>query len=256
MPGIPMGEATFQGAVLLYLLGFLAMVLRARRLGRIVVRLGLCLNLLSAGIRYYASWPLLPLFQGPYFLPLFFGVFCLPYLSKEDRTIKFFSAALGLIGLPALFFPNDFYVPFLQSKTVFSHVYFVFGAVGRACFFVSALLAVLFLMGSGKKDKAKTRPVYNWIVWGFVFWTLSMFSAEAWSYLSTGHPVVWEDASMTTTIATWFYYACFLHLHLYGLWSHKFRSMFAAVGALFVFAFTTYPELGAFRVPGFKWAPF
>ncbi len=256
MSGIPPGEATFQGAVLLYLFGFFASLFRARRLSRISIGLGLCSNLLSAGARYYNAWPLLPLFQGPFFLPLFFGVCCTSRFRDDHPKVPLFSGALALMGLTALFFPNDFYVPFLKSKTIFSHLYFVFGVVGRACFFMSALWAVLFLIDNKNQNKGGMGPVYTWVVRGFVFWTLSMFSAEAWSYLSTGYPVVWEDASMTTTIAAWFYYACFLHLHLYGVWSLKFRSIFAAIGAVVVFTFTSYPELGAFRIPEFRWARF
>jgi ABC-type transport system involved in cytochrome c biogenesis permease subunit len=89
----------------------------------------------------------------------------------------------------------------------------------------------------------------RWSVWGFAFWTLSMFSGELWSYLGWGTPVVWDDPAITTVMATWFYYAYLLHLHLTGSWDIRSRTIYAAVGAVVVLSLNCLPEWGPFRWP-------
>jgi ABC-type transport system involved in cytochrome c biogenesis permease subunit len=89
----------------------------------------------------------------------------------------------------------------------------------------------------------------QWTVWGFAFWTLSMFTGELWSYLGWGTPVVWDDPAITTTMATWFFYICLLHLHLTGSWTARSRGVYTAAGALVVLVLNCVPELGPFRFP-------
>ena len=76
-----------------------------------------------------------------------------------------------------------------------------------------------------------------------------MFTGEMWSYLGWGTPVVWEDPAITTTMATWFFYICLLHLHLTGSWTTRSRGIYAAAGALVIFVLNCVPELGPFRWP-------
>lgn len=89
----------------------------------------------------------------------------------------------------------------------------------------------------------------RWAVWGFAFWTLSMFAGELWSYLGWGTPVVWDDPAITTVMATWFYYVCLLHLHLTGGWSIRSRTIYAASGAMVVLGLNCLPEWGPYRWP-------
>ena len=89
----------------------------------------------------------------------------------------------------------------------------------------------------------------RWIVWGFAFWTLSMFTGEMWSYLGWGTPVVWDDPAITTTMATWFFYICLLHLHLTGSWTARGRAAYTAFGGLVVLVLNGVPELGPLRWP-------
>lgn len=159
-----------------------------------------------------------------------------------------------ILGLTAALFPNDFYLPFPLSGSIFAHGFFLFGAVGKACLLVAASYAWAILRrydsidpGSGKKE------VTPWIVAGFAFWTLSMFSGETWSYLGWGSPVVWDDPAITTTLATWFYYGAFLHLHLLKWWNQRRRLLFAAGGAGVIFIMNCWPEMGPWEAPILPW---
>ena len=92
----------------------------------------------------------------------------------------------------ALFFPKDHYLPFLRSKTIFSHLFFVFGVIGKSFFLMAAIHGFVFLRQRRYGREHLTpglKPAMQAVVWGFGFWTFSMFAAEIWSYLGWGSPV-------------------------------------------------------------------
>jgi ABC-type transport system involved in cytochrome c biogenesis permease subunit len=155
---------------------------------------------------------------------------------------------INLLSWSAYFFPNDFYLPFLQFKTLFAHGFFLLGVLGRALFLVAGTGAVMLLMGKSGTDKA--RSIGRFVLWGFFFWTLSVFSGAVWSWLGWGSPIVWDDPVITTTMATWLLYSLMLHLHLTRFSSADSRAWFALAGAAWVFCFNCMPELGPFRPPG------
>ena len=170
-------------------------------------------------------------------------------------------SAICFLSLTAVFFPNDFYLPFLKSRTIFSHLFFLPGVMAKACFIIAGIHAVdhVRLRRTGS-DKQAGKPeagavlknrswTSQWIVWGFAFWSISMFSGEIWSYLGWGSPVIWDDAAILTAMATWFYYACFLHLHLQKTWDSKRRAYAAVFGAALTLVFNFYPDLGKFQFP-------
>ncbi|RLA97477.1 MAG: hypothetical protein DRG83_15805 [Deltaproteobacteria bacterium] len=79
-----------------------------------------------------------------------------------------------------------------------------------------------------------------------------MFSGELWSYLGWGNPVVWDDATIVMSMATWFYYVALLHLYLLKPWDARKRAYAAVAGLLLVFVFNVLPNLGSFRIPNMK----
>jgi hypothetical protein len=213
-------------------------------------------NAVAVLLRYRQAWPMLPMYLGPVALPLCLG--CLFFLIRQHsghaiRARRIVLAQSLLICLAAVLFPKDYYLPFIKSQTVWAHLFLLFGVAGKGCFLVCAALASATLIG--KKTIKPPAPntgngrTLRWAVWGFAFWTLAMFSGELWSYLGWGTPVVWEDPAITTTMATWFFYICLLHLHLTGSWRAGSRDIYAAAGALVIFIFNCIPELGPFRWP-------
>jgi hypothetical protein len=250
---MPFSQYIFHFAALFYVLSWVASLFPHQRGCFLFLVMGLAANLFSVLIRYADSWPMLPLYQGPFFLPLCIGSLSFKTLLKERASRTLAITLICFLSLIAVFFPKDFYLPFIQSKIVFSHLFFLLGVMARACFFVAFIQAFFFLPQNYLLKKngqnIEGSSVTKWIIWGFALLTLSMFSGELWSYLVWGSPVVWEDATIITTMATWFYYGCFLHLHLLKTWNLKKRSLFAAFGALMVFILNCYPEMGKFQVP-------
>jgi ABC-type transport system involved in cytochrome c biogenesis permease subunit len=167
------------------------------------------------------------------------------------RTLLGVMVLLVLLGLC---FPKDFYLPFLKSKTLLAHGFLWFGLAGKACIVLSAIWAFAAL-AADRQAYAKHRLTLalqqslRWAVWGFALWTLSMFSGELWSYLGWGTPVVWEDPALTLTMAAWFFYACYLHLHLTRSWNPPARALYASLGGLAILALTCLPDFGPFRAP-------
>jgi len=231
---------------------------------RCLFGIGLFANFLSAASRYYFSWPLMPMYQRPFFLPLFIGILSLNTIWHRQAEWRLLVSAVCFLSLTAAFFPKDFYLPFLESRTIFSHLFFLPGIVGMACFIIAGIHAIIHIrLYCAKSDgqaqelkKSENRVVSGnkswvsrWIVWGFAFWTISMFSGEIWSYLGWGSPVVWDDAAILTAMGTWFYYACFLHLHLQKMWDSKRRAYAAVFGVVLTLVFNFYPDLGKFQLP-------
>ena len=224
-------------------------------------------NMTAVVWRYWLAWPMLPMYMGPVVLPLFLGVILVLRRHWDDGwTWPAVLTLLVIIALTAVLFPKDYYIPFVKSQTIWAHLFFWFGVAGRGCFLIAAAWAMAGLtMGRGQTERGrngdtqfKSSPRHCsspasrsmlWTVWGFAFWTLSMFTGELWSYMGWGTPVVWDDPAITTTMATWFFYICLLHLHLTGSWTARGRSMYAAAGALVVLVLNCVPELGPFRWP-------
>jgi hypothetical protein len=255
-------QTVFQAAGALYGLALLGALLPGKRplvVATFLVPALVC-NLLVVGLRYHQAWPMLPMHLGAMALPLCLGLLY-PFTAggecEQDQQRMVRRTLLGLMVLLVLMglcFPKDFYLPFLKSKTMLAHGFLWFGLAGKACFVLSAIWALAALAANrqayGKHRLTVTLQLsLRWAVWGFALWTLSMFSGELWSYLGWGTPVVWEDPALTLTMAAWFFYACYLHLHLTRSWNPTARALYASLGGLTVLALTCLPDLGPFRAP-------
>ncbi|BBO82595.1 hypothetical protein DSCO28_31610 [Desulfosarcina ovata subsp. sediminis] len=254
------------GAAVFYCLSFFAAVICARRngAGRYFLYAGLLLNATAVVLRYRLAWPMLPMYFGSAVLPLVLGAMAACSRPPSGEGIRVRQRVLALVAIlmaAAIVFPKDFYIPFIKSRMLPAHLFFWFGEVGKACFLVAGAWATVELRwkkeasengrGGARQEGAAVPHLHymRWTVWGFALWTFSMFSGEIWSYLGWGTPVVWDDPTITTTMATWFFYICLLHLHLTGSWSARSRNLYAAVGVVVVIGLNCLPNLGPFRWP-------
>ena len=252
------------------------------QVSRLLLVPALMANAAVVAWRYWTAWPMLPMYLGPVALPLVLGALAAflgnasgPDRQRVRRAILILTV---IVCLAAMLFPKDYYIPFIKSQTPAAHLFFWFGIAGRGCLLVAAAWAMAGLIvrngesergGSGEGQFPPSVSVspdlplsdsphppvspsslsMRWTVWGFAFWTLSMFSGELWSYLGWGTPVVWDEPAITTTMATWFFYVCLMHLHLTGTWTARGRCAYAAAGALVVLGLSVVPELGPLRWP-------
>ena len=235
---------------------FLPPALRLRWLGWGLLLAALVANTAAVGLRYWLAWPMMPMYLGSAALPLCLGLivaFNRAY-GKNEGMQRLMMTLVVLLASTAVCFPKDFYLPFLKSGTPFAHLFFIFGVVGKSCFLVGSLWAITGLLKKDRLDRdpkpyAALKRSLRWTVWGFAFWTLSMFAGELWSYIGWGTPVVWDEPTITTSMATWFFYICLLHLHLTHTWSARGQGVFAAFGSLVVLGLNCLPDLGPFRWP-------
>lgn len=203
-----------------------------------------------AVLRYWQTWPMTPLFTGSIlFPPLIFILGA--YLPEAERPRLalllrrwMIASALVVVAL-GICFPKDFYLPIIKTTSPFAHGVLIFGSIGRACLFIAAGWGLAALCGH---DGVMQR-MFRWTIWGFAFWTLSLFSGEVWSYTGWGVPMVWEDASTLTAIATWLYYVGLIHLYLGGLGSRRTRAALGVLGAVLIVVLNGSPEMGPFRNP-------
>ena len=270
-------QLLFKIATGLYILGLVSAIWFSRRPRTLLFILlpALLANAAALIGRYWIAWPMLPMYAGPQALPVFMGTMAIAigYPRKNDSCpLRIILLLIVVIALAGVLFPKDYYIPFIKSQTVWAHLFFWFGVAGRGCFLFSAAWAMAGLIegqekrDEGRNNRSTNRPpsslvhrpsnapspssrTMHWAIWGFAFLTLSMFAGELWSYLGWGTPVVWDDPAITTTMATWFFYICLLHLHLTGTWSARARSLYAAAGAAVVLGLNCIPELGPLRWP-------
>ncbi len=251
-PLTPYVGVLFQAAAPLYVLAAVLALLRWPRLGLALTGLALAVNLASLGLKLYLSWPMQAPYQEPFWLPAAMALIAWGAHARGRPSLACILLALtAVLAVIAALFPMDFYLPFPRSNTIVAHIFLVASVAGKACFYAAGAAAVMFLSHE-KETQAqdRTRPLFGrLIVWGFVLFTLSLFLAETWSYLGWASPVIWNNATMTSTMAVWFYYGAFLHLYLLRSWPAQRRAWFAVAGVPLLVAFTLLPETGGFKWP-------
>lgn len=239
-------QISFQVAVLLYTLALFCSTLKQNKLTGAVFGLALLSNGFSLVLRYWSMFPMLPLFQGPFFIPFAVGVIGFPSFYRNAYGRLLIGMTSGL-AWTAFLFPNDFYLPLLQFKTPLSHGLFIFGIIGKAFFLLAGKSALLFIVN---RKETIGKEMNSALLWGFFFWTLSVFSGAAWSWLGWGSPLVWDDPVIAVSMATWLIYAIILHFHLTYFSSTRAKALITSVGAVWVICLGVFSELGPFRLPG------
>ena len=242
----------FQAAALGYLLAALAGLARLSRVAMALAGLALAVNLGSVGLKLYLSWPMQSPYQEPFWLPAAMALLAGGFQARGRPSLaRLLLGLTAMLALLAALFPMDYYLPFPRSNTLVAHVFLVASVAGKACFYAAGVAAVMFLRHDQEtQDQDRGRPLFGRLmVWGFVVFTLSLFLAETWSYLGWASPVIWNNATMTSTMAVWFYYGAFLHLYLLRSWSPRRRAWFALAGVPLLVVFTLLPETGGFAWP-------
>lgn len=200
----------------------------------------LCAFLLCA-YRYLQAWPLMPMHwtSGGLLFPL--ALLALPQVKAGGGRVLL--VLLVLIAAANLFFPRDYYLPFLRSYSLWAHAFLLSGTVARALLISAAARSFSLLLGR-EWDGGRS---FNSAAAGYVLLTVSMFCGEIWSYLGWGTPVVWHDAAIAPAIALWFYWSCFLHLHYLPGLNPRLQAIAIAVGGVLTLVATVQPDLGPFR---------
>jgi len=119
------------------------------------------------------------------------------------------------IGLILLFWAmqaSDAVTPMYPAlKTIWFEIHVTSSFVGYALFTLAMSGAVLFLK-AGESEESRTFSDINnkAVLWGFVLFSLSMYSGAIWGYLAWGAYWLWEPKTVWSFIL-WFYFAGILH---------------------------------------------
>ena len=206
--------------------------------------------------RYTEAVPMMPMHLGIIGIPAVLAfLWLIPLLPKNSHDKSMVDCLLQIVILffiaIAMLFPKDFYLPFIRSISIWSHMFLLFEIVAKGALIYAGIVAFSLLTTKTTQNSKHTSPIMRFILWGYGFLTLAMFSGETWSYLGWGTPVVWHDPAITTILAIWFYWTCLLHLHYIGYWSVRRRAAFTVLGGLLVVVLTIHPDMGPFRLPRF-----
>jgi len=245
-------------ALVANLCAFFCLLYRCRKASLLILTLVSCACAFSFFLRYFHAFPMLPMYAGLH------GTLCLMVIFQlVSSTLPSFRKLEGvllqgviiLLNLVLFLFPKDFYLPMFRSVTSWSHMFLLTGIMARACLLMAVTKGACFLLvrPTRQQDKTGLAPATSWGMWGFAWLSLSMFSGEFWSYLGWGTPVVWHDPAITTTMAIWFYWIAFLHLHYSRNWRNRDRAIFMVAGGILLL-FSFWPDMGPFRSP-FQWTP-
>ncbi len=206
--------------------------------------------------RYLGAWPMLPMHLAPSLSAALLALFVLVWMVRFQRQE---SSALELLALrtvlvlllcclsATLFFPRDFYLPFLRSDSPFAHLMLLSGACGRVCFVLGTVWSLVFFLAAEEERLPCLKRALVWMVWGFALWTLAMFSGELWSYLGWGTAVVWEDPALLLMMAAWFLAIAVLHLHFSRFLGMRIRAACVAACGLGILVLGLLADFGPFR---------
>ncbi len=213
--------------------------------------------LLSAIIRIHYNWPLMCLFQEPYFISLFVALIAVYLYARKDETscitMGVFSAALSVF---TFLFPGDIYSSFVKTNSLFAHFFSVSSSLARALYLSSGALATRCLLdrvlpGGIAQEPLNRGLIKNLVIAGFAAQSVGIFCGALWSYIGWGFPVQWKSHIFLGMVGVWFYYSFFLHLHLEGGASRKAILYAASAGTFITLFFSFLPDTGIFNFRGF-----
>ena len=157
--------------------------------------------------------------------------------------------APGLITLPiavlALVFALPRYAPggplMLILRTHWFETHVTTSFAGYALFTLSFAAAVVNLIKARQGAVEAVRRGYGEIaarsvLWGFFFFSASMFAGAIWGYLAWGSYWMWEPKVIWSFIV-WFFYAGVMHAYYVRQWRGTFVTA-ATVAGFFVVIFT------------------
>ncbi len=159
-----------------------------------------------------------------------------------ERTTELVTVPLAVL---ALLFAVSFQSPggplplILRTRWFEIHVTFSFAAYALFTLAFSAALTYVFIEGRG----ASTQRLRTYediaarsVLWGFLFFSVSMFAGAVWGWLAWGAYWLWEPKIIWSFIV-WFYYAGAMHTYYISEWKGRYLA-FATIGGFFVVLFT------------------
>jgi ABC-type transport system involved in cytochrome c biogenesis permease subunit len=137
------------------------------------------------------------------------------------------------IGLILLFWAmgaSDAITPMYPAlKTRWFEIHVTSAFASYALFTLAMAGAILFLSTGEEESKTFSDINNKAVLWGFVLFSLSMYSGAIWGYLAWGAYWMWEP-KMLWSFILWFYYAGILHGKYIKAWRGRPVAYLTIVG--------------------------
>jgi cytochrome c-type biogenesis protein CcsB len=161
------------------------------------------------------------------------------YSERSTELITVPIATLAVVFAVASEKPGGPLTLILRTRWFETHVTASFA--GYAFFTLAFAGAVLYLIndlrGGTSADMKKFQDIAGRsVLWGFFFFSASMFAGAVWAYLAWGNYWMWEPKIIWSFIV-WFYYAGAMHAYYLKDWRGRALSIATALG-FFVVLFT------------------
>lgn len=161
------------------------------------------------------------------------------YKERSPELITMPVAALALVSAIVNEKPGAPLTLILRTRWFETHVTASFAAYAMFTLaFAGALLYLIHdLRGAGDAELKKFQDIARRsVLWGFFFFSASMFAGAVWAYLAWGTYWMWEP-KMIWSFIVWFYYAGAMHAYYLRAWRGRALSV-ATVFGFFVVLFT------------------
>ena len=237
---------TYYLAILIYVIAFILNLAKKERLSIFFLGVAFVINLVSEVSGRYLIWPYCNMFSEPFFLPLCLAGICLILIIlKRDEQALSMVFMIVLFSCMAIFFSEGYYPPFtLMSKSIYAHLFHLFVFIAHGLLIAGAYLAIHSVF----KKKRDDVP-YQIIIWGFAVLCTAGLFGMVWSYMGRSDVISWNHYYFHS-IAIWFYYVGFFHLHLIRGWDQKRKAWILLGGAFLIFWFDYLPQIGGLHIPG------
>jgi cytochrome c-type biogenesis protein CcsB len=160
----------------------------------------------------------------------------------RERSIEFVTMGMAMVALVFSFFnesPGKSLTLILDTRWFEAHVTASFAAYAFFTLAFGAALMYLIRLKMGQDDRelSKFQTVASRaVLWGFMFFSVSMFAGAVWGYLAWGAYWMWEPKIIWSFIV-WFYYAGAMHAAYVRRWRGTGLAI-ATVFGIFVVLFT------------------
>ncbi|HBR16847.1 MAG: hypothetical protein A3G39_10340 [Deltaproteobacteria bacterium RIFCSPLOWO2_12_FULL_43_16] len=214
-------------------------------LSKSAILIGLIFHTIALSIRTYESGhaPMLAMYETLLFYSwstvFVSAVVIFRYKERFTELITIPVAILAVIFAQTNETPAKPLTLILKTRWFETHVIASFAAY--ALFTLSFAGAVLYLIYDLKNPISEIKKDFQDIanrsvLWGFFFFSASMFAGAVWAYLAWGTYWLWEPKVIWSFIV-WFYYAGAMHAYYVKEWRGKGLAIATIVG-FFVVLFT------------------
>ena len=164
-------------------------------------------------------------------------------LRYGERSTEIITIPLAILGLINSFFTMTSPRPLpLILRTYWFEIHVITSFAAYALFTLAFSGSLLYLLGNMKKSEEPERLrdfqdiSVRGVLWGFFFFSVSMFAGAIWAYLAWGAYWMWEPKILWSFIV-WFWYAGAMHAFYVKRWQIKGLAVLSVIG-FFIVLFT------------------